>query len=63
MNATQTHVRIGEYVSTVIIRTHVSVRVDILVTTAKRVSNRLPYAFIEHFIHGNLLKKEETKES
>ena len=46
MNATQTHVRIREYVSTVITRTHVSVLVDIQVTTAKQASDGLSYVFL-----------------
>ena len=51
MNATQTHVRIGEYVSTVIIHTYVSVRVDILVTTAKRVSTGVAGVVVDELIN------------
>ena len=54
MNATQANVKMRDPVLTVIIRTHVSVRVDILVSTAKRVSNGLYLMRLAHFIHGHL---------
>ena len=50
MNATQTHARIWEYVSTEMIHTYVSVLVDILVTTVKRVSTSVVVVVVHELI-------------